>query len=63
LFGITLVSVNRALGIFGIIVGVISLFFVNLASGAWWINLLAGAFIILIMYIILLTKQTGGQLT
>jgi hypothetical protein len=63
LFGITLVSVNKAFGIFGIIICVIALFFVNMASGAWWINLLAGAFIILIMYIILMTKQTGGQLT
>jgi len=63
LFGITLVSVNKAFGIFGIIICVIALYFVNMASGAWWINLLAGAFIILIMYIILMTKQTGGQLT
>jgi len=61
LFGITLVRVNAVFGIFGIIVGIISLFLVSLATGAWWINLLAGAFIILILYIVLMTKQTGGS--
>jgi hypothetical protein len=59
LFGITLVAYDKALGLFGIIMGIVALFFLSYASGAWWVSLLSAAFVIIIAYIFLISRKGG----
>lgn len=59
LFGITLVAYDKAIGFFGIVISIVALFFLSMASGAWWVNLLSAGFVIIIGYIFLLSRKGG----
>jgi len=61
LFGITLVASSRAFGIFGIIICLICLAITATASGAWWISLIQGIFLMCLIYIVMMGRNTAGN--
>jgi hypothetical protein len=62
LFGITLVAATRAFGIFGIIICIVSIAITAMASGAWWISLTQGVFLLCLIYIFMMGKTQAGEL-
>lgn len=58
LFGLTLVKSQEALGWFGLIICIIGLGITTFAVQIWWIQLLQGAIISIIIYLMFITKGT-----
>ena len=61
LFGITLVAAGRAFGIFGIIICIICLAITAVASGAWWVSLIQAIFLMCLIYIVMMGRNTAGN--
>jgi hypothetical protein len=60
LFGISLTSAGRTLGLFGILVCLISIGICAFALQYWWVQFLIVGYVICLIYMVLLGKQTTG---
>lgn len=59
LFGISLTSAGRTLGLFGIMVCFISIAICSFALQYWWVQFLMVGYIICLIYMIIIGKQSG----
>jgi hypothetical protein len=59
IFGLTLVSVGRIFGFFGILVCIVSIALTAFGTNAWWISLIQASFFIILIFLVLSGKQTG----
>jgi hypothetical protein len=60
IFAFTMLSVDKAFGFIGILITIVALAILSVSSGAWYVYLMEGIMVIILFFLVLSGKQSGG---